>query len=211
MSDAKQTTTQRSKGAKKAATGAASESVETGAAKSETQGESEQSLANNNEALVVDIIKAEEEAYAEALQREEAAAKLKIESQSKLEGERQGNNLVNKGSKNDLQLDAQENEGSDAEPSLDILSVLGAFKVCSQSDEGFWRSGVKFHRLQATLVLVVDKEIETPPAVDAKDLPAEFVVFMEKSKAQRVHDEPRLIVKHVELEDVLDIKEMAEL
>ncbi|WP_153448474.1 hypothetical protein [Vibrio algicola] len=103
-------------------------------------------------------------------------------------------------------------QAKDDEPLLstdgDPIGVLGALKVRSVSDAGFWRSGVKFHRLQETLVLVVDGEPQgQPAAVDVKDFPPEFVVFMSTEKAKRVHDEPRLVVETVELKDVIDIQD----
>lgn len=148
--------------------------------------------------------KAKQEAEAQAKADAEAKAKQEAEAQAKAEAEalakqQKEQSDVSKQTKDDKPL-----QGAHGVPA----DVLGALKVCSISDAGFWRCGVKFHRLQETLVLVVDKEPQgQPETVDAKNFPPEFVVFMSAEKAKRVHSEPRLAVEPVELEDVIDIQD----
>lgn len=113
------------------------------------------------------------------------------------------------GSDEDVQMDStQANDGADGE--LDpALGILGAFKVRSKSDQGFWRSGVQFLRTKETVVLVVDEEPKDQPQILAQeDIEPELVLFMSKEKAKRVYDEPNLVVEDVELSDVIDISSM---
>ncbi|MGD1469012.1 hypothetical protein ACP6H4_02145 [Vibrio harveyi] len=99
------------------------------------------------------------------------------------------------------------NAGDVPECDGDALGILGAFKVRAKSDQGFWRSGIKFRRLQETVVLVVDQVPENQPEILAEEnLDPEFVVFLSVEKAQRVHREPNLIVEDCELSDVIDVK-----
>ncbi|MEF1255998.1 hypothetical protein [Vibrio sp. M260112] len=110
-------------------------------------------------------------------------------------------------SKDDV-LDSEKVTDGDIGEHVDVLGILGAFKVRAKSDQGFWRSGVKFRRLQETVVLVVDEEPKDQPEIlAAEDIDPEFVVFMSAEKAQRVHREPNLVIEDVELEDVIDIKQ----
>ncbi|PSU49480.1 hypothetical protein C9J12_08305 [Photobacterium frigidiphilum] len=85
------------------------------------------------------------------------------------------------------------------------LEVLGAFEVCSKSDAGFWRSGVKFHRLQKTLVVVVD---EMPQggyqALDVKGHEPDTIVLMSAELAKHVHNEPHLIVEPVDIDELME-------
>lgn len=99
------------------------------------------------------------------------------------------------------------NAGDVPERDGDALGILGAFKVRAKSDQGFWRSGIKFRRLQETVVLVVDQVPENQPEIlAAENLDPEFVVFLSAEKAERVHREPNLIVEDCELSDVIDVK-----
>lgn len=112
------------------------------------------------------------------------------------------------GASKDDALDSEKVTDGDIGEHVDVLGILGAFKVRAKSDQGFWRSGVKFRRLQETVVLVVDEEPKDQPEILAtEDIDPEFVVFMSAEKAQRVHREPNLVIEDVELEDVIDIKQ----
>lgn len=84
------------------------------------------------------------------------------------------------------------------------LHILGAFTVRAKADAGFWRSGVQFHRLTETLVLVVDGDHVGQNDVSTLEHDAEQVVCLTREKAQRVHSEPNLVVADVELESLID-------
>ena len=84
------------------------------------------------------------------------------------------------------------------------LHILGAFTVRAKTDAGFWRSGVQFHRLTETLVLVVEHEIKDEIEFCTKAHEPERVVYLTREKAQRVHSEPNLVVADVELESLID-------
>ncbi len=106
------------------------------------------------------------------------------------------------------QVDSQKDDVVHPGDGVDAVGILGAFKVRAKSDDGFWRSGVQFHRLQEKLVLVVEQEPNASARISAKDHEPECVVFLSPEKAKRVHDEPHLTVELVELEDVLDLQDM---
>lgn len=84
------------------------------------------------------------------------------------------------------------------------LAIVGAFTVRAKADAGFWRSGVQFHRLTETLVLVVDDESAAKDGVHSPDHDAEHVVLLTREKAERVHREPNLVVQDVDLETLID-------
>lgn len=111
--------------------------------------------------------------------------------------EKEGNELE--------QVDATQTAGSDAQLNDRVLSVLGAFKVRAKSADGFWRSGVQFHRIQEKLVFVVDEEPDAASRIHAKGYEPEHVVFLAVEKAKRVHREPNLAIEEVELADVIDL------
>ena len=95
---------------------------------------------------------------------------------------------------------SQGNDGANG----NALHILGAFTVRAKTDAGFWRSGVQFHRLTETLVLVVDGDHVGQNDVSTLEHDAERVVCLSREKAQRVHSEPHLVVVDVELEDLID-------
>lgn len=99
--------------------------------------------------------------------------------------------------------------GDDAVAGVDSLGILGALKVRSKSNQGFWRSGVQFQRQKETILLVVDEEPKDQPEIVAQeDIESELILFMSKEKAERVHREPNLDVETVELSDVIDIEQL---
>lgn len=164
----------------------------------QAQAEQEALAKADAEAKAKEETEAQAKADAEAKAKEEAEAKAKAEDEALAKQQKEQSDVSK--------------QAKDDEPLLDTngvpAGVLGALKVRSIADAGFWRCGVKFHRNKETLVLVVDGESQgQPAAVDAKDFPPEFVVFMSAEKAKRVHDEPRLVVETVELEDVIDIQD----
>ncbi|XDF79264.1 hypothetical protein AAFX60_019090 [Aliivibrio fischeri] len=86
------------------------------------------------------------------------------------------------------------------------IEVLGAMEVSSRSDNGFWRSGVHFSRLEKTVVIVVSDDDIKNPELSQSGLGIESafpVVFMAPSQAKRVHDEPHLNVDVLELESLI--------
>lgn len=86
----------------------------------------------------------------------------------------------------------------------DAIAIVGAFTARSKSDAGFWRSGVQFHRLKETLVLVVEQEPDAVEGVPTPDHEAELVVYLTPEKAERVHREPNLVIEDIALEDLFD-------
>ncbi|MDT8844792.1 hypothetical protein [Vibrio parahaemolyticus] len=105
--------------------------------------------------------------------------------------------------------DPESSSGSDSNNDSDVLGILGALKVRSKSNQGFWRSGVQFLRQKETILLVVDEEPKDQPEIVAQEgIESELILFMSKEKAERVHREPNLDVETVELSDVIDIEQL---
>ncbi|OUS51462.1 hypothetical protein BM607_009400 [Shewanella sp. SACH] len=145
------------------------------------------------------LAKAEEEAkakqQAEEQAKAEAEAKAKAEEQAKLNlANQEGSNEGDVSKANDVTNGANGN----------ALHILGAFTVRAKSDAGFWRSGVQFHRLTETLVLVVDGDHVGQNDISTLEHDAEQVVCLTREKAQRVHSEPNLVVEDVDLETLID-------
>ncbi|MEJ6520642.1 hypothetical protein PQI64_12870 [Shewanella bicestrii] len=140
---------------------------------------------------------AEQQAKQEAEQqaKEEAEAKAKADEQAKLKPTNQDGSNEKSLSKNPSDLNVT---GGNA------LAIVGAFTVRAKADAGFWRSGVQFHRLTETLVLVVDDESAAKDGVYSPDHDAEHVVLLTREKAERVHREPNLVVQDVDLETLID-------
>lgn len=120
-------------------------------------------------------------------------AQAKAEEQAKLNPTQQEGSNENSLSKTDLNV-----AGGNA------LAIVGAFTVRAKADAGFWRSGVQFHRLTETLVLVVDGDHVSTDDVSALEHDAERVVCLTREKAERVHREPNLVVEDVDLETLID-------
>lgn len=145
------------------------------------------------------LAKAQEEAkaklQAEEQAKAEAEAKAKAEEQAKLNSANQeGSNEGHVSQGNDVANGANGN----------ALHIIGAFTVRAKTDAGFWRSGIQFHRLDETLVLVVEHESDATHGVHSPEHEPERVVCLTREKAQRVHSEPHLVVVDVELEDLID-------
>ncbi|HHE1214553.1 TPA: hypothetical protein ACN32Q_004860 [Vibrio parahaemolyticus] len=105
--------------------------------------------------------------------------------------------------------DPESSSGIDSNNDSDVLGILGALKVRSKSNQGFWRSGVQFQRQKETILLVVDEEPKDQPEIVAQEgIESELILFMSKEKAERVHREPNLDVETVELSDVIDIEQL---
>jgi hypothetical protein len=105
------------------------------------------------------------------------------------------------------QVDTTRIAGSDAQLNDCVISVLGTFKVRAKSADGFWRSGVQFHRIQEKLVFVVGEEPDAASRIHAKGYEPEHVVYLAVEKAKRVHSEPNLAIEEVELADVIDLSD----
>ncbi|AVI67223.1 hypothetical protein CKQ84_15765 [Shewanella sp. WE21] len=134
-------------------------------------------------------LQAEEQAKAKA------EAKAKADEQAKLNPTNQeGSNEGHVSQGNDVTNGANGN----------ALHILRAFTVRAKTDAGFWRSGIQFHRLTETLVLVVEHEIKDEIEFCTKAHEPERVVYLTREKAQRVHSEPHLVVADVELESLID-------
>ncbi|MEO3738594.1 hypothetical protein [Shewanella baltica] len=153
--------------------------------------------------------KAKTEADALAKEQEEAKAKQQAEEQAKAEAEAKAKaeeqaklNLANQEGSNEGHV----SQGNDVANGANgnALHILRAFTVRAKTDAGFWRSGVQFHRLTETLVLVVDGDHVGQNDVSTLEHDAERVVCLSREKAQRVHSEPHLVVVDVELEDLID-------
>ncbi|MGD8172142.1 hypothetical protein ACQEXU_10810 [Vibrio sp. TRT 21S02] len=154
----------------------------------------------------------------DALKAEKAKAKAEAEKQAKAEADAKAKEAKAKADA-EAHKEGNSNENGEGETSSDgsitsddsdgdALGILGAFKVRSKSDQGFWRSGVQFLRTKETVVLVVDEEPKDQPQILAQEgIEPELVLFMSKEKAKRVYDEPNLVVEDVELSDVIDIKD----
>ncbi|MBE3911566.1 hypothetical protein HJ155_04035 [Vibrio parahaemolyticus] len=113
------------------------------------------------------------------------------------------------GNEKDEAQTSTDGAGDDAVAGVDSLGILGALKVRSKSNQGFWRSGVQFQRQKETILLVVDEEPKDQPEVVAQEgIESELILFMSKEKAERVHREPNLDVETVELSDVIDIEQL---
>ncbi|SHF88253.1 hypothetical protein [Vibrio gazogenes] len=151
-------------------------------------------------------LKAEAEAQAKAKAEAEEKAKEEAEAKAKADAEaksKQGNDDNDK-------LDSTKTTGDMDGTAGAVLGITGALKVRAKSAQGFWRSGVKFLRTKDTYLLVVDEMPENQPATVAQGgIEPELVLFMSKEKAQRVHNEPNLVVEVVELSEVIDIEDMA--
>ncbi|WP_397608962.1 hypothetical protein [Shewanella algae] len=166
--------------------------------------------AKSDEALAEIEAKAKAEAEAQAKADEEAKAKAEAEAQAKADEEAKAKakaeaeaQAKQNGSK-DESVDLSQGNAGAAKPGTDACTLLGAFEVRAKSDAGFWRSGVQFHRLKKTLVLMVEHEADAAAGVHAQGYESEQVVLLTKEKAQRVYREPNLIVEPVELEDLVD-------
>lgn len=123
----------------------------------------------------------------------EAEAKAKADEQAKLNPTNLEGSNENSLSKTDLNVTVS-----------NALAIVGAFTVRAKADTGFWRSGVQFHRLTETLVLVVDGDHVSTDDVSTLEHDAEQVVCLSREKAERVHREPNLVVQDVDLETLID-------
>lgn len=178
--------TKTTKGAgrpRKTAATATGQTVAENSAIKEAQAKSDEALAE---------IEAKAKAEAEAQAKADEEAKAKAEAQAKQNGSK------------DESVDLSQGDVGAAKPGADACTLLGAFEVRAKSDAGFWRSGVQFHRLKKTLVLMVEHEADAAAGVHAQGYESEQVVLLTKEKAQRVYREPNLIVEPIELEDLVD-------
>ncbi|WP_447077677.1 hypothetical protein [Shewanella algae] len=142
--------------------------------------------------------KADEEAKAKA--EAEAKAKADEEAKAKAEAEAKANQLEQD---NESMGISKTGTGADLLSGIDSCTLLGAFEVHAKADAGFWRSGVQFHRLKPTLVLVVEQEDHAAAGVHAQDDESQQVVLLTKQKAERVYREPNLVVTDIELDDLI--------
>ncbi len=148
--------------------------------------------------------------------KQEAEAKAKAEANEKakqVSSESKADNaaktLEGNGNEKGEAQTSTDGAGDDAVAGVDSLGILGALKVRSKSNQGFWRSGVQFQRQKETILLVVDEEPKDQPEIVAQeDIESELILFMSKEKAERVHREPNLDVETVELSDVIDIEQL---
>lgn len=84
----------------------------------------------------------------------------------------------------------------------DAIGIFGALHVNAKSEQGFWRCGIQFHRLEHKLLLVVDDVIAAAKA-ETKALLTDIeddYHFITRADAKRIHDEPNLIVEPVDID-----------
>jgi hypothetical protein len=192
----------------KAATGNVSAAVEENSTVDAAQAKQEVLANQQSEAELKAKAKSEADAAAEAEAKAEAKAKEEAKAAAEAEAKFQAalNSLEKEGNEIE-QVDTTQIAGSDAQLNDRVLSVLGAFKVRAKSADGFWRSGVQFHRIQEKLVFVVDEEPDAASRIHAKGYEPEHVVFLAVEDAKRVHREPNLAIEEVELADVIDLSD----
>ncbi|AWX98558.1 hypothetical protein A8139_00735 [Marinomonas primoryensis] len=80
--------------------------------------------------------------------------------------------------------------------------IKGAFVVVAKTDAGFWRSGIKFKRLEKTLVLVLDEDEDGVDDVEIVGYELSQIVCLSVEKAKRVHSEARLVVTDINLDEL---------
>lgn len=135
-------------------------------------------------------------------EQDAAALKAKADLDALAQGGAAGSVPTIKEGKNEV-YKSESKDGVDG-AGHDAIAIVGAFTARSKADAGFWRSGVQFHRLKETLVLVVEQEPDATAAVSTPDHEAELVVYLTAEKAKRVHREPNLVIEDIDLEDLID-------
>ncbi|MGO2235534.1 MAG: hypothetical protein ACTH5B_15805 [Marinomonas sp.] len=80
--------------------------------------------------------------------------------------------------------------------------IKGAFVVTAKTDVGFWRSGIKFKRLEKTLVLVLDEDEGGIDDLEIVGYESSQVVCLSVEKAKRVHSEKNLVVTEIDLDEL---------
>ena len=82
--------------------------------------------------------------------------------------------------------------------------VKGAMLVTAKLDAGFWRAGIKFTRLEKTLVLVLAEEENEINGMDVQveGIDLANVVCVKAEKAKKIHSERNLVVTIVDLDDL---------
>ncbi|MCW4628277.1 MULTISPECIES: hypothetical protein [Marinomonas] len=78
----------------------------------------------------------------------------------------------------------------------------GAFVVTAKTDVGFWRSGVKFKRLEKTLVLVLAEDESAIDDVEIVGYESSQVVCLSAAKAKRIYNEKNLVVTEIDLDEL---------
>jgi hypothetical protein len=78
----------------------------------------------------------------------------------------------------------------------------GAFVVTAKTDTGFWRSGIKFKRLEKTLVLVLDEDESGIDDVEIVGYESAQVVCLSAEKAKRIYNEKNLVVTEIDLDEL---------
>lgn len=85
----------------------------------------------------------------------------------------------------------------------DAIGIFGALHVKAKSEQGFWRCGIQFQRLEHKLLLVVDDVIAAAKA-ETKTLLTDIkddYHFITRADAKRIHDEPNLMVEPVDIDE----------
>lgn len=80
--------------------------------------------------------------------------------------------------------------------------LKGAFVAAAKTDAGFWRSGVKFKRLEKTLVLVLDEGESGIDDVEILGYESAQVVCLSSEKAKRIYNEKNLVVTEIDLDEL---------
>lgn len=88
-----------------------------------------------------------------------------------------------------------------ADPPALVLGIVGAFVVSAKTDAGFYRAGIKFTRLEKTVVLVCDQE-EPIDDVEIVGYEQDKIVCVCTEKAYRIHREERLDVEILDLDEL---------
>lgn len=78
----------------------------------------------------------------------------------------------------------------------------GAFVVTAKTDTGFWRSGVRFKRLEKTLVLVLGEDESGIDDVEIVGYESAQVVCLSAEKAKRIYNEKNLVVTEIDLDEL---------
>lgn len=78
----------------------------------------------------------------------------------------------------------------------------GAFVAVAKTDAGFWRSGVKFKRLEKTLVLVLDEDESGIDDVEIVGYESAQVVCLSAEKAKRIYNEKNLVVTEIDIDEL---------
>jgi hypothetical protein len=92
---------------------------------------------------------------------------------------------------------------SSGKTEMDTSHIKGALEVVANSDVGFWRCGVKFERLEKTLVLAVEADQETSSTLAFMGYEPNRIVYLSPKAAQKIFNEIHLSVTPVDLDNLI--------